>query len=69
MQEKREKLAALEARITQLETENQWLRNLILEKDDALGSIVELRKTYNPEVGDKKGVEHKDGVGTPRLVE
>ncbi|KAL3422899.1 Regulatory protein cys-3 [Phlyctema vagabunda] len=50
--EKREQLEKLEERISQLEKENQWLRELILRKGDRI------------EEGKKKGEERKDGVGT-----
>jgi len=63
--EKREKLAALEDRIAELEAENQWLKNLIMEKHDAAEDIAALRKRYNAVAEEMKGYERdKDGLGT-----
>ncbi|KAI9642755.1 hypothetical protein NHQ30_008487 [Ciborinia camelliae] len=59
-----DKVAALESRINQLETENKWLKNLITEKNDSKEDIAALWKKYNKDAGDRKGAERKDGVGT-----
>jgi hypothetical protein len=59
-----DKVAALEGRINQLETENKWLKNLIMEKNENKDDITALWKKYSQEVGERKGSEGKDGVGT-----
>ncbi|QSZ31925.1 hypothetical protein DSL72_001494 [Monilinia vaccinii-corymbosi] len=59
-----DKVAALEGRINQLETENKWLKNLITEKHESKEDIAALWKKYNKDDGDKKDTERKDGVGT-----
>jgi hypothetical protein len=56
-----DKVAALEGRINQLETENKWLKNLITEKNESNEDIAALWKKYNSE---KETAERKDGVGT-----
>lgn len=68
--EKRERLRELEARIRELEVENGWLRDLIMEttggkrkgKEKEEGSD----KLEEQDVQDeeRKGRERKDGVGT-----
>ncbi|RQM08563.1 hypothetical protein DH86_00000284, partial [Scytalidium sp. 3C] len=75
--EKRERLSVLEDRIHQLETENQWLKDLILEKHEKLkarSEMVEMKEKESSEKekgkekdvaeDDRKGHEKKDGVGT-----
>ena len=59
-----DKVAALEGRINQLETENKWLKNLITEKNENKDDIATLWKKYNTESSERKGSERKDGVGT-----
>lgn len=59
-----DKVAALEGRINQLETENKWLKNLITEKNESKEDIAALWKKYNAENAERKGSERKDGVGT-----
>lgn len=59
-----DKVAALEGRINQLETENKWLKNLIMEKNENKDDIAALWKKYNQETAERKGSEGKDGVGT-----
>lgn len=59
-----DKVAALEGRINQLETENKWLKNLITEKNESNEDIAALWKKYNRENAERKGSERKDGVGT-----
>jgi hypothetical protein len=61
-----DKVAALETRINQLETENKWLKNLITEKNENKDDIAMLWKKYNVENGERKGSERKDGVGTEK---
>jgi hypothetical protein len=58
-----DKVAALEGRISQLETENKWLKNLITEKNESKEDIAVLYKKYS-ENAERKGSERKDGVGT-----
>lgn len=58
-----DKVAALEGRINQLETENKWLKNLVTEKTESKEDIAALWKKYSAET-DRKGTERKDGVGT-----
>ena len=59
-----DKVAALEGRINQLETENKWLKNLITEKNESNEDIAALWKKYNRESAERKGSQRKDGVGT-----
>jgi len=59
-----DKVAALEGRINQLETENKWLKNLITEKNDSKEDIAALWKKFNAENEQRKGSDRKDGVGT-----
>jgi len=59
-----DKVAALEGRINQLETENKWLKNLIVEKNESKEDIAALWKKYSAENTDRKASERKDGVGT-----
>ncbi|TAQ85925.1 hypothetical protein B7494_g5760 [Chlorociboria aeruginascens] len=59
-----DKVSALEGRISQLETENKWLKNLITEKNESKEDIQALYKKYSQDVADRKGSERKDGVGT-----
>jgi hypothetical protein len=59
-----DKVAALEGRINQLETENKWLKNLIMEKNENKDDIAALWKKYSQETAERKGSEGKDGVGT-----
>jgi len=51
--EKKAKLESLETRIRDLEAENQWLKDLIMEKNAVRTARLE-----------RKGHEQKDGVGT-----
>lgn len=60
-----EKVAALEGRINLLETENKWLKNLIVEKNENKDDIAALWLKYTQEQeAERKGSERKDGVGT-----
>jgi len=59
-----DKVSALEGRISQLETENKWLKNLITEKNESKEDIAALWKKYNAENEQRKSSERKDGVGT-----
>ena len=47
----------------QLEMENKWLRNMLLEKNGKGGSEG-LRKTHNSDLSDREVSERTDGVGT-----
>lgn len=57
--ENQEALDKLRNRVAELETENRWLKNLVLDKSEAAK-----RKDFEVVDGDRKGSEHKDGVGT-----
>jgi len=59
-----DKVASLEGRINQLETENKWLKNLITEKNDSKEDIAALWKKFNAENEQRKGSDRKSGVGT-----
>ncbi|KAI9729928.1 MAG: hypothetical protein M1818_008368 [Claussenomyces sp. TS43310] len=59
-----DKVAAFELRISQLETENKWLKNLITEKNDSKDNIAALWKKYREESAEREASERKDGVGT-----
>lgn len=59
-----DKVAAFELRISQLETENKWLKNLIMEKNDNKDDIATLWKKYREESAEREASERKDGVGT-----
>ncbi|KAH6699885.1 hypothetical protein BKA61DRAFT_621227 [Leptodontidium sp. MPI-SDFR-AT-0119] len=58
------KVAALEEKINQLETENEWLKNLITKKNESKEDIAALWKKYSQEMTERKTSERKDGVGT-----
>jgi hypothetical protein len=61
-----DKVAALEGRINQLETENKWLKNLIMEKNENKDEIAALWKKYSHETSEAKPSDRKDGVGTTK---
>jgi len=61
-----DKVAALEGRINQLETENKWLKNLVMEKNDSKDDIAALWKKYSQDASDRKGDAHTTGVGTAK---
>lgn len=60
--EMNEKVTALEGRIQQLETENKWLKNLVMEKNDGNEDLVQLWKDFGAKIADKKeqGQKSKD---------
>lgn len=58
-----DKVAALEGRINQLETENKWLKNLVTEKNESKEDIAALWKKYSSDKEREVG-NLKDGVGT-----
>lgn len=58
-----DKVAALEGRINQLETENKWLKNLVTEKTESTEDIAVLWKKYSAEKELQTG-DGKTGVGT-----
>jgi hypothetical protein len=62
-----DKVAAFEARIAQLETENKWLKNLITERNESKEDINTLYNNYVQNES-RKSVERKDGVGTKAPV-
>jgi len=49
----------LENRVTELETENRWLKDLLIDKAEAIARI-----DSKAIADERKGCEHKDGVGT-----
>ena len=57
--ETREAVNKLENRVTELETENRWLKDLIMDKSGAT-----TRETVKVPEHERKRSEHKDGVGT-----
>ena len=62
-----DKVAALEGKINQLETENKWLKNLITEKNQTQKEDLQAmykRFSGEKEKDDRKGDERKEGVGT-----
>jgi hypothetical protein len=59
-----DKVAALEGRINQLETENKWLKNLVMEKNDNKEDLAALWKKFTQESSDRKTETRKNGVGT-----
>ena len=73
--EKRERLRELEARIKELEVENGWLKDLIMEttgsKRKEKGAGIDAEEKSGEGEGDlldeeRRGRERKDGVGTGR---
>jgi len=58
-----DKVAALEGRINQLETENKWLKNLVTEKTETKEDIATLWKKYSAEK-ESSPEERTKGVGT-----
>lgn len=58
-----DKVAALEGRINQLETENKWLKNLVTEKNESKEDIATLWKKYSAEK-ESSPEERTKGVGT-----
>ena len=64
--EMNDKVATLESRISQLETENKWLKNLIMEKNDGNDDIAKLWKDFSAKhKAGLKGNEAKDSVKKP----
>ncbi|KAH8591522.1 hypothetical protein B0O99DRAFT_690606 [Bisporella sp. PMI_857] len=57
--EKKTKLDALEARIRDLEAENKWLKDLIMERNDVRSTI----ERYEKEVEDRGRKPERDGYG------
>ena len=58
-----DKVAALEGRINQLETENKWLKNLVTEKNESKEDVASLWKRYTAEK-ESSPEERTNGVGT-----
>jgi len=61
-----DKMAALEGRINQLETENKWLKNLITEKNEKKDDIEALYNKFSKEATERISSGLKDGVGTEK---
>ena len=68
--ERKEKLAALEARIRELEAENKWLKSLAIEKYNTKEGIEAVREGFRSEkevqIRDKKGVGRDDKIMTEK---
>jgi hypothetical protein len=62
------KAAALEARVSQLELENKWLKSLITEKHENKSEVGELYHKLNNDLenGSRSNPERNDGVGTEK---
>lgn len=68
--EMNDKVSALEGRINQLETENKWLKNLIMEKNDGNEDVAKLWKEFSAKQqggdgGKNLQVEKKKPVASP----
>ncbi|KAI9815098.1 MAG: hypothetical protein M1827_002941 [Pycnora praestabilis] len=63
-----DRASALEARINQLETENKWLKNLVMEKNGNKDDIAELWREFKDKNSSRgrSTSERKDGVGTTK---
>jgi signal recognition particle GTPase len=48
-----DKVSNLESKVSQLETENKWLKNLLVEKNEGNEDIVALWKEFTKHAGDK----------------
>lgn len=60
-----EKVSVLESKITQLETENKWLKSLITEKNESSADIAAMYKKFAKENSEARSTgERTDGVGT-----
>ena len=63
-----DKVNALEARISQLEMENKWLKGLITEKHEARDGVGELKEKFKAdkeaEKTERSRDSRNDGVGT-----
>lgn len=46
-----EKVSSLESRVSQLETENKWLKNLLVEKNEGIEDITTLWKEFTKQAG------------------
>jgi signal recognition particle GTPase len=49
-----EKVSSLESKVSQLETENKWLKNLLVEKNEGGEDIVALWKEFTKQAASKK---------------
>lgn len=58
------KNSQLEQRIGQLETENEWLRGLVVEKNGGAKEDLKIRYEKHDGPGERKGGGAKKGVGT-----
>jgi hypothetical protein len=60
-----DKVSNLEKKVSQLETENKWLKGLITEKNDNRGDIAELYKRFTMDGSEPRSTGGRtDGVGT-----
>lgn len=63
-----DKMSAFEDKIKRLETENKWLKSLVLEKKDKAGEkeIELMYQKHQQEEAERIASERKDGVGTSK---
>lgn len=59
-----EKVNSLEAKVSQLETENKWLKNLLVEKNEGNEDISALWKEFTKQASTKLKPESSTGPGT-----
>ena len=48
-----DKVTSLESKVSQLETENKWLKNLLVEKNEGNENIATMWKEFTKQAGDK----------------
>lgn len=63
VREEKEKLTKLESRIIELEAENRWLKNLIMEENDTAGEDIAALKKHTIVADGGEGCARKDKVG------
>lgn len=61
-----EKVSSLESKVSQLETENKWLKNLLVEKNEGNEDIAALWKEFAKQAGAKSRKESSDSVKEER---
>ena len=66
------KVGGLEQRISQLETENEWLRGLVVDKNGGEKEDLKIKRksveASKDESDERKGSEGKTGVGTEEEI-
>lgn len=63
-----DKVAALEGRINQLETENKWLKNLVMEKNDNKEDLAALWKKFSQENADRRAANAAEKAASAGAV-